>query len=665
VKAPVLVYVALAAMFTAAMIDYSRNYGRMLVGPLYDDVVYLNEGLLYAQLAQTQGLPALLQYAIQRPPHSPFATGTALLSFILFGPVEWAPYAFMGLGVLAVVLAADRLLVGLPCHARVAGALFVLSFPIVGTLPYHFRPDAAAGLVTGFGSVMMLRYSPFWAPRAHQYWTGLCFALALIIKTPAVPFTLCMLLGSWVLSTLCGRRSDLVGPARRTPAQPQKDRQGYFAAIWPYSVPVLLVAGPYYWLAGRQVYHYIYDNVFGQNRDIWQLRLDWMSLARFIWDGQGGQLMLRGHGYLVVGLACLAGLAYLVARRGRAFGPDGVRVALGVIGVLFLAWLFPTLSRYGNPFTGSAFAAILLFVGVLLLRSLFVLDLRGNPVGRAGVGTALGWATVLLALLAFRWPAQIGTKTSDWVVTGNRVERAVYRAIADHAAGNGATAFMTSAANLNADLLQFRARVDHLPLTLVGAPLSSDLEDFRTRIAASDYVVSGDQGAFQENQRLPMYQLQNTLVSELKADPGFHLLATIPAHQGLNIYVFGRKQAFGGWTTAQSLGPLEGPFPPAGNKMVRWGLGPTTLLTVTSATTRPGIVEFTAVTMREGQAVEVVVNGTGVARVALTQREAFKTVQVPIRWRVGENRLELRYATWEPQPADSAKAVLFKVLRVE
>src|SRR5262245_43401100 len=183
-------------------IQFSRSYGRMLVGPLYDYVVYLDEGSRYAQLVQTEGAWATLKEAAQRPPHSPFATSIAFPSFLLFGPTEWAPYALMGLVVLAVVFAADRLLVGLPPHARLAGALFVLTFPIVGTLPYHFRPDATAGLATGLGVMMMLRYSPLWAPRAHQYRTSACFALALLVKPTVAPFTLWMFVGSWMLSIL-------------------------------------------------------------------------------------------------------------------------------------------------------------------------------------------------------------------------------------------------------------------------------------------------------------------------------------------------------------------------------------------------------------------------------------------------------------------------------
>src|SRR5262245_22419710 len=102
----------------------------MLVGPLYDDVVYLNEGLRYAQLARSQGGLALVRDVRQNPPPSPFSAGVAFASFLLFGSVQWAPYALMGLVVLAVILAGDRLLLGLPWHARVAGAMFVLTLPI-------------------------------------------------------------------------------------------------------------------------------------------------------------------------------------------------------------------------------------------------------------------------------------------------------------------------------------------------------------------------------------------------------------------------------------------------------------------------------------------------------------------------------------------------------
>ncbi|MGH7264692.1 MAG: hypothetical protein ACREMB_07530, partial [Candidatus Rokuibacteriota bacterium] len=351
------------------------------------------------------------------------------------------------------------------------------------------------------------------------------------------------------------------------------------------------------------------------------------------------------------------GLLHLARRRApRADGP-GVRGGLAVVGALVLAWLLPTASRYGNPFIGSTFATLLLFVGVLLLRRLFA------P-GR--LGAALGWAAVLLALLAVQMPPALGTKSDARVVSDNRVERAVYRAILEHAGENGATVFVASAANLNADLLQFRARVDQAALTFHGIPLSGDLDEYRGRIATSDYVVAGDKGAFRENPRLPGRALQDTLVAELAGDPGFSRLATVPTADGLSIYVFGRKPAFGGWIRARGLGPLEGPFPQAGNRMVRWGLGPATSLTVASAAARAGVIAFSGVAMGTDQVVDVVVNGRSLGRTTFRRGRRFKTVELPVTWREGENRVELRYPPSASEPTDSpARTVLFKALRVE
>ncbi len=665
--APVLVYVVLAALFTAAILQFASNYGRLLVGPLYDDVIYINEGLEYAQLLQTQGPVPLAKRVVRHPPHSPFATGIAFLSFVVLGPRQWAPYAAMGLIVLAVLLAVDRLLAGLPRHARLAGALFALTFPIVGTLPEHFRPDATAGLVTGFGVVLVLRVSPLWAPRPHQYATGLLFALAAVVKTSVLPFTMFMFGASWLLSVWAGRRTDLLSPGRTAIAEPRRGWRGYWSAAWPYALPLLLVAAPYYLLAWRTVYRYIYDNLFGQNREIWRQDGDWAGVLRFLWDGQGGRLLLGHHGYVVLGLAVLAGFYRLARRQGRPAERRQWRTAVAFTAAVSLAWLFPTLSRYGNPFTGSTFVAIVLFAGVLLLRRLFLENDVATERGRwrPTPGALLGWGAVAVALMATRSPMRLGTRATDSVARDNRVERLVYDTIVEHANGNGARVFVTNAANLNADLLRYRALVDHSRLEFSGPPFSSDLEEFRRPIGASDYVVTGDQGAFHENNRLPFHQLQNRLVADLRTDSSFTLLATVPAHQGLNIYVFGRKPSFGGWTRAERLGPLEGPFPPAGNRMVRWGLAPATNLAVTSAADRPGLVELTAVAMRPGQAVEVLVNGASVGRTSFAEREDFKTVKVPVNWRAGENLVELRYAVAEAGPAGSARAVLYSALRVE
>src|SRR5262245_36426784 len=111
------------------IIQYSRSYGPALVGPMHDDVYYLNEGLEFAQLLQTQGVKACLKRAWATSPLSPFSTFVATAGFVMFGPSEWAPYVLMSLVVLAVMLTADWVMGGLSLEARLSGVLFTLSFP--------------------------------------------------------------------------------------------------------------------------------------------------------------------------------------------------------------------------------------------------------------------------------------------------------------------------------------------------------------------------------------------------------------------------------------------------------------------------------------------------------------------------------------------------------
>jgi hypothetical protein len=429
---------------------------------------------------------------------------------------------------------------------------------------------------------------------------------------------------------------------------------------------VLLLAGPYYMLTGVDTLKYVHENMFGQNMEIWLLRGSWREIARFVWDGPAGQLMLGQHKYIVVGLAATTAIAYLAT--GLGFRRARLRVVLTVGSILFLAWLMPTASRYNNLFIGSTFAAILLFVGVLLLRALFLLDqqsplrwARGIP-----IWALIGWVGVIAAVLAFPWPQRVGTKTTEWIATDNRVEREVYRAIAKASAadGNFGLVYVTSAANgLNEHLLRFRALSEQLPLRFFSLPYSTSVAEHVEAMQQADYVVAGDQGTFRDTPATS-YQVQDEILAAVKVDPRFQLLASVSAYDGLNFYLFGRMPAFGGWTVAAGLGPPEGPFPLAGGRVVRWGLGPKTMLTFTSETQGEGVVEFTGLTMTRGQTVELLVNSKTVARVILEPDEGFRSAKFPVEWSAGPNKVELRYAVWDDRVSARPMAVLFKELRV-
>jgi hypothetical protein len=157
--------------------------------------------------------------------------------------------------------------------------------------------------------------------------------------------------------------------------------------------------------------------------------------------------------------------------------------------------------------------------------------------------------------------------------------------------------------------------------------------------------------------------VQDEVLKEIRRNPALTLIATLPAHNGRSLYVFGREAAFGGWVSAQGLAPLEGPFRWADNRMVRWGLGPETRLVVRSPAVRSGALEFSGLTMRRDNAIQVIVNGTVAGQMPLRASRVFRTASFPVTWQSGENVVALRYAVWEPGSDGSGAAVLFKVLR--
>src|SRR5438067_516910 len=85
-------YVVAAALFTAILINYSLRHGRLAVGPTDDDAVYFVDALQRLDILH-RGFKPFLHNLIQFPPHSPFATALAMLSFAVFGTHQWAPYA--------------------------------------------------------------------------------------------------------------------------------------------------------------------------------------------------------------------------------------------------------------------------------------------------------------------------------------------------------------------------------------------------------------------------------------------------------------------------------------------------------------------------------------------------------------------------------------------
>src|SRR3954471_2949097 len=85
--------VLLAILFAIVYLHVSEIGGRLSYDMTYDDVSYANEAAGHLRHLVAEGFPGLLRSLREVPPHSPWATGLAMLAFLVGGIDDFALYA--------------------------------------------------------------------------------------------------------------------------------------------------------------------------------------------------------------------------------------------------------------------------------------------------------------------------------------------------------------------------------------------------------------------------------------------------------------------------------------------------------------------------------------------------------------------------------------------
>ncbi|MFL6516319.1 MAG: hypothetical protein ACJ8M1_14965 [Chthoniobacterales bacterium] len=538
------VYCLLAVLFTMVFLSYSMRHGRLAIGPIDDDCIYMVDGLERIDFLHTSP-KAFINNLLHHPPHSPFSTGLAIVAFTVAGPHQWAPYAVNGILVILLLLAIDYLTSGTSRAARVAAIVFALTFPFTATLVTEFRPDSAVGLVTAFGLVLLLRTGPLAASRNQALFVGFLAAMALLIKPSFAPFTAMSFGVAWLTSALLVHNDEL---------RSSSGIKNWLRQIGWYSLPSLVLAMPYY-LLSPDILTYIYNQAFGRYKAQWLMKDSGVrGILRYYWDGAGGQMMLGRHQYVVVLLGLAAAL--LSWKRAR----KNFRLVAGYLVILGVSYLVPTMTRMENPFFGSNADALILFAGVLLLMALFQqADTPGNS-ARVLQGTA--WAAVALSLLVFRWPAPVQfDKGGEWAQAVNRLGQQIYQTIRDYPASRNARVFFTAPGPVDDMLLRYHALVDDLKFRCPNQHMSSDPEVFRREIDAADFVVASEpqSGLAYDGMIAPNVQADALHMAE--QNPGLTELAHFPALNGKSFHIFVRRDLASTPAEKKKV-PFEDPWSP-------------------------------------------------------------------------------------------------------
>src|SRR5579872_7458107 len=91
-RTPLIVMAASLLLLAVAM--SSSFYNGRLASPItHNDVNYFIDGIQHLNLLHTKGFLALVDDFIHGSLHAPTSTYQAMLSYLLFGITDWAPYA--------------------------------------------------------------------------------------------------------------------------------------------------------------------------------------------------------------------------------------------------------------------------------------------------------------------------------------------------------------------------------------------------------------------------------------------------------------------------------------------------------------------------------------------------------------------------------------------
>lgn len=516
-----------AALYTFMLIQYSFQHSHLTSNILYDDIVYLVEGSRQLRNLMHGGLFGLLKQYLIHPPHSPWSTYLAMLSFWVFGLHDWAPYAGNCALIIITLCFVLRLMAGTPKLFQAAALAFLLSSRLLVNAVLEFRPDFASALFTAMGIVILLQAATkeLRENQRGQIIAGLCFALSLWAKTSTFPVTVILLALTLTLHLVVAIGSHTMAPSPRS----------ILAVTARVVLTCLVIALPHYILNRYEIYDYIWKNMFGRNAELWRAKSDLVYRFRYFLTGDAGTVMLGRHLWFALPLAAGGLIAsHLLARKHALF-------AWALLAMTGLSYTFASLNTMQNPFFGLTFQLLLLLFGIITLTP----ALHALPAPwpkRAAMATA---STVFLIAVAVECPAR-----SPWYKpTGSDLLGRSYDALNqelwttiydDIGSDPGPKRFFyTTEGNVNYCLSEWLHARSHESVYDFGAlpwngaepkdpHYADDFKLYQQEMAKRDYIIANDHGVAGEQPTFSAV-FSDVSLQILFNDSRYKLLKTIDA----------------------------------------------------------------------------------------------------------------------------------------
>jgi len=301
--------ILVALLFTIFQVTWSFRAHRLALEPDSDDDFYLCDAMRRIDVLDHQGPIPFVQGLLNKPPHSPFATGVCLLG-LLFGIQGLAgPYLVSGVLVFVLLAEANRLASDLSTLARWSLLAGILLMPFTRLMVVELRPDFAVGLFGAIGSLRLVQMvlRPY---RATSREIGLCslaLALTLLAKPTFFPHAI-IVMG---LATAIPLFLRLLVDNRLSAFSWGLFLDRFKPCLWAI-IGCLALVIPYYFYGYRLIWDYIVQCVWGEGNWRWQVNGGMWGALQYYFSGAGADSI--GSYFNLFLLIIFVGLVYLLLR---------------------------------------------------------------------------------------------------------------------------------------------------------------------------------------------------------------------------------------------------------------------------------------------------------------------------------------------------------------
>jgi len=527
-----LLWLFVAVGLTGWAVQRSTQVGRLAAPPRYDDIHYFNAALRWLHRWNEFGPLDALTVFLHEPPRAPFPELVAAGAFAIGGVDLAVPYLASFFIPWVALLWVSRFASRATIIERLLIGLYVCTIPFLTVGVTQFRPDPFWGIVLGGAMGLLLTEQMVGASTRHLIAVGASFGAACLIKTSTFPVTAIALMTGVVLGAIADRYARPVEWSWRAAIRSA-------LIIGATAVLVLL---PYYALAWRTIFDYIYINALGRDVYIWLTPGDlWHHLTYYSF---GGTAMFGYQGPVLLSLV----VAGIVAARSmtRAVGGQAreplVRLVAFTLGVGVL-YALPTIVPTKSPYFGAAFDAGLIFLAVYSVVRL--IEIYPQRVGRVPVATVALVLLVAVGASAFRWPLAEGRSGDPMLADLTRLHEELIGALRTlPPTPVPRRLWVTAPAPIRAAGLQWMVDREGLAVRVVSDNREADLPALMREFVDVDLVFAQEEGGVYlskfAHQRMPAARMQGEILRALRKRHDLRIMATLREPGGKELYLFQR-----------------------------------------------------------------------------------------------------------------------------